>query len=299
MFLTPLLPIVLGFGFYIIYKGGVGCRVLGCAGLLLFSFIFPLARTMLTMYLQRMAAAPIDLVFNNPVIWSNFGFELLRCFLLAAIAIGGSNLLRKKSKFGVIALVGAIIVLITGLSVNWMLFRMAFLESKYTGQMSQMIISQLVNAGFLQLVNAGFFMLAAMLAHMITGRNSERMHLSGRARAWCIIVFCVSGISLIFNFVTGNIPTIFQSILLIPAVVGMIILSTGRRLGFSIALLGLGMSVMITLTRIFPFYSSAAAANIGYIIGGCINPLITWALISRAWRGLPPPAAVRHTERSS
>jgi len=287
MFLTPLLPIVLGFGFYVIYKGGVGCRVLGCAGLLLFSFIFPLARTMLTMYLQRMAAAPIDFIFRNPVIWRSFGFELLRCFLLAAIAIVGGTLLRKKSKFSVIALVGAIIVLITGLSVNWTHLQMVFLESSYSGHVPEMI--------FLQLVNAGFFMLAAMLAHMITGSNSGRMHLSGGARAWCIIVFCASGISLIFNFVTGNIPAFFQPILLILAVVGMIILSTGRRFGFFVALMGVGMSVMITLSQIFPYRPSALAANIGSVIGGCINPLITWALISRAWRGLPPPAPVQPT----
>jgi len=296
MLLTPLLPIVLGFGFYIIYKGGVKCRVLGFAGLLLFSFMFPLARTILLMYLQRMAAPPVDLVFN-PAIWRSFRFELLRCFLLAVIAIGAGTLLRKKSKFSIIALVGAIIVLITGLSASWMLLRMAFLELTHLGQVPQMFISQLTNAVFFQLVNAGFFMLAAMLAHMITERNIERMHLSGGARAWCILVYCATGISLIFAIITGDIPTVFQAILSIPTVVGMIILSTGRRFGFSLALLGVGISVLLSVAQMFPYRPSVLATNIGYVVGGGINPLITWAVISHAWRGSPPKTSNPEIEK--
>ena len=285
------MPVVLGFGFYIIYKGGVRCRVLGFAGLLLFSLMFPIARTMLTMNFQQVSIAPIGFVLTNPVIWRNIGFEFLRCFLLAVVAIGGGTLLREKSKFSVIALIGAVIVLITGLSVSWMHLRMAFMELTYTGQVSQMFISQLGNAIFFQLVNAGFFMLAAILAHMFTERNIERMRLSGGARAWCILVYCATGISLIFAIVTGDIPTIFQAILGIPTVIGMIILSTGRRFGFSLALLGVGITVMLSFAQMFPFRPSVVATNIGYVVGGCINPLITWAAISRAWRRSPPPEA--------
>jgi len=297
MLLTPLLPIVLGFGFYIIYKGCVKCRVLGIAGLLMFSFMFPLARMILLAYLQRMAAPPIDFVFNNPAIWRSFGFELLRCFLLAVVAIGAGTTLRKKSKFSVIALIGAIIVLITGLSASWMLLRLAFLELTHSGQVSQMFISQLTNALFFQLVYAGFFMLAAMLAHMITERNIERMRLSGGARAWCILVYCATGISLIFAIITGDIPTVFQAILSIPTVVGMIILSTGRRFGFSLALLGVGISVMLSFAQMFPYRPSAFATNIWYVVGGGINPLITWAAISRAWRKSPPKTSNPEIEK--
>ena len=299
LILTPLLPIVLGFGFYLIYKGDVRCRILGFAGLLLFSLGFPIARTLLMMNFQQVSIAPIGFVLTNPVIWGNIGFEFLRCLLLAGVAIGGGTLLREKSKFSIIALIGAIIVLITGLSANWRILRMVIWESIYSGQMPQMIFSQLANAIFFQLVYAGFFMLAVMLAHMFTERNIERMRLSGGARAWCILVYCATGISLIFAIVTGNIPTIFQAILGIPTVVGMIILSTGRRFGFSLALLGVGISVMLSFAQMFPFRPSVVASNIGYVIGGGINPLITWAAISRAWRGKTPPAAVQHTERSS
>lgn len=277
-FLTPLLPIVLGFGFCLIYKGNIGYRIFGSVGLLAFAIIITLARAMLNLY--TMTSMPLAAVFTNIGFLRNLGYELLRCILIAALAIAGGIGLRGKNKYSLMALAGTAVVLIIGLLVNWVQLRSVFLSAPN--------LSPAVRIIYINIVGAGFFMLAAMLAHMTTASKSGRLHLSGGARAWCIIVSCLMGLSVLFNIIAGDPPTVFQSLLLVPTVVGMIILSTGRRFGFTLALLGAGMSVMIALTRIFPFFPSTFATSIGYIFGGCINPLITWLVIAREWRGQSP-----------
>ena len=284
MMLTPLLPVVLGFGFCVIYKGGFTSRILGSVGLLLFSFVFSLAATMLLFYLQRMSAATLDYTLSYPIFWRNFEFALIRSVLLAAIALGGNRWLRGKIKFHILALIAAAAVLIINIIADWGYLQMVFRTPAFSGHAAQVILNLIIGSGFI--------MLAAMLGHLMAEIKTKRLHLSGGARAWCIIVSCLMGISLIMNLILGGRSPAFQSYLLLPAVVGMILLSASYRIGFALTLLGAGMSVMFALTRIFPFIPTVTATYIGYALGGGINPMITWFVIARAWRAHPSSAGI-------
>ena len=281
--LTPILPVVLGFGFCLANKESVKCKVFGSAGLLLFSFLFTLASNMSMLLIQRGQVPPLGYVFSYPPFWRTFEIALIHNGLLAAIAVCGGVWLRDKLKFPLLALVAAAATLIVSLVADWRTLQIALSRPMFSGQAAQIIISLVVNAGF--------FMLAALLARMTTGFRSGRIRISGGARAWCIIVSCMTGLSLIVNFAIGDSPTVFQSILIIPIVIGMIMLSANRRFGFTLALLGAGMSVMYALMRIISFTPYSAATYAGYVFGGVVNPIITWFAIAGAWRGRPSRSA--------
>ena len=276
--LIPVAPLVMGFGFYIIHKGETGYKMLGFAGLLLFAFLHPFAMNLILLCQWR-APAPLIYIFTHTQFLRALRPSIVCNVLVIAVAFGGGAWLRDNTKFSLRTRIASIIIFIVGFIADWGVFAMQLKYGPDPAFMAQLITGIAANAGF--------FMLAAMLANMMAGLKSRRIQITGGARAWCLIAVCAMALSLMFSFFFDNREAIFTSCLLLPALAGMIMLCANRRLGFTLALLGAGMSVMYALTGVFKFRMLLAPLCLGYMFGGTAVMMVTWLLISRAWRRLP------------
>ncbi|MCL2152443.1 MAG: zinc-ribbon domain-containing protein [Oscillospiraceae bacterium] len=279
MIMAPLFPLILGFGFFIAFRDCTKYRIIGSAGLALFALLHPFTQNSIQLFYQRQIF-DFGLIVSAPIFGRNIGISFLRSAAVAAIAIGGGIGLRDKRKFSLLAVLASFVILAISLFFSRTVFRVP----------DSVVVVRTV---FSIIINAGFFFLAALLARMMTEFRSKIIRISGGARAWCIIVAVLMGLSIIVNMlpsITGNFFAL-HSLLLIPTVVGMIMLATDRRMGFSLALIGAGMSVMVALIRLIPF-TATSPTYIGFAFGGLANQLITWFVIAKAWRSAPTQASV-------
>ena len=270
----PLMAIVLGFGFCIAYMERVSYKIIGSAGILLFTLFYSL-----TQIIMINPTLDFNSIITFPTFWRILRQELICGFILASIAVCAGIWLRKTLKFWLTALIGAALVIV----VNLVFSRTVFMMQDATTMILRVVFNCIVIPGFL--------FLAALLAHMTTGFKSRTVRISIGARVWCIIVSVSMGISIIINAFIGDRMIVFQSMLLIPTFVGMILLSANRRIGFSLALIGVGLSLMNVYSLIWVMPLDIFITYIGFAFGGIANVIITWLIIARAWRGASVPAA--------
>lgn len=273
--ISGVLPLVLGLGFYIASRNSAKFRIIGCAGLVLIGFLYPLA------YIARTApsltAIDFKIFFVNRSYAQMLMTNLVRNVIIAVVAIVSGIIGRKSRKLALQTWIAATFIVAVSFYFNRTAFVMySFWDFERSGTVLYRVI-------FDPIVIAVSFFLAALLARMTAEFKGKIVRVSTGARVWCIIAAAVQ-----FTFIAIRVfyPLDYitvQTLLIIPAVVGLVMLAANLRVGYVLVLIGAGFSVMSALARMVPV-SIATAASLGFILSSTAIALITWATIARSWR---------------
>ncbi|MDR2981179.1 MAG: hypothetical protein LBV12_02915 [Puniceicoccales bacterium] len=280
--LPPLFLLVLGTVLYLVYRPETLSRIFGGIGIVLSAILYSGAH-----------ASSVTTVHQAPdtAYWEIFTHSL-GATLTSGVVLGGilftfGILLREKIGLTAVAWIAGGASFVIGL-----FFRISML-------LRPEIPLEVKISSFWHLATEALFLAPAILAiRTLCELKSSRIRVSIGARIWCILVVAGTTAAPIAIFANEQKQDMPMAILILPAIIGMGMLCFGRRIGFPVALMGVGLATIWSAGQILPFSQERIPVAIGAVLGGLINPLITWALIRKAWKErLPELTAADYKKR--
>lgn len=276
-FQAPLKSLALGSAFYLVYRGG-SARLAGLLGLLLLALLTAL-NNLFALYPSSPGRLELGVLVNLLLLHNIIWWSLLLPVIMAAFALAAAMLEREGSYYRLFAVLAASVVLLTHLIVQstsgiWSL----------PSEVRLIIFAQLVSS-------AMAIAPAAFLARAFSETGGQILSLSLGARLWCGLV-CLSLTAMLILNIAQMQPALIQSIMLLPATIGMALLMFGFRGGFHLALVGVG-GVIIQMLMAMPKAGEHWPIILAALGGAALNPVIIWLLIRRAPVKIKGPKSTR------
>ncbi len=261
--------LILGIGFYLVYRGGSGA-IAGVFGLAFLGLASALRNTLVP---QADGTFSMD-YFVLPLIVTGF----LNPTLVSVLGIIGARRKHTRPCFGPFSILTALSMMVLEFCLHW--------NSGLLAQSSEIIVV----VAALSFLFSFAFVFAAGLAKAFQETGAQRLSLSWIARVWCVFAAFGTVGALVHTLIMPP-PTSLQSLLVVPATVGMFMLIFGIKGGFHLALIGVGFVLVQTLAMLVRG-DGHPGPLIAAFLTAMVNLSITWLFIRRSLRKKPPEPAM-------